>query len=75
MSRNTTPRVQPSAIHGSRRSNSARATALRAGSQLPKAATKSSNTSNGMIRDNGMKLISTGPATSAVPKPAMPKTI
>ncbi|MNP69849.1 hypothetical protein D3C76_1660020 [compost metagenome] len=62
-------------MHGSRRISSGRATALRAGSQLPKAATKSSNTSKGMIRDSGMKLISTGPATSAVPKPAMPKTI
>jgi hypothetical protein len=62
-------------MHGSSRSSSSRTTALRVGSQLPNAATKSSSTSSGMICDRGMKRISMGPATSAVPKPAMPKTM
>ncbi|MNG20162.1 hypothetical protein D3C84_1043920 [compost metagenome] len=74
-SRNTTPSVQPMAMNGSSRSSSPRTTSRREGNRLPKAATKSSSTSSGMIRDSGMKWISTGPATSAVPKPAMPKTM
>ncbi|MNP66706.1 hypothetical protein D3C76_1624460 [compost metagenome] len=50
-----TPKVQPSAMNGNSRSSSSRATALRAGSQLPNAATKSSSTNNGMIFASGMK--------------------
>ncbi|MNE56239.1 hypothetical protein D3C80_1511330 [compost metagenome] len=62
-------------MKGSRRSSSPRTTSRRDGSRLPMAATKSSSTNSGMMRDSGMKWISTGPATSAVPKPAMPKTM
>ncbi len=46
----------------------------RAGSQLPNDALKSSRTSSGMICDSGSTPASNGPATSAVPKPAMPNT-
>ncbi|MNJ80944.1 hypothetical protein D3C77_795170 [compost metagenome] len=63
------------AMHGSNRNSSGLTTSRRDCSRLPKAATKSSSTSNGMIFDSGMNIISTGPATSAVPKPAMPNTI
>ncbi|MNE83197.1 hypothetical protein D3C80_1799910 [compost metagenome] len=62
-------------MNGNSRNNSLRTTSRRDGSRLPNAATKSSSTSSGMMRDNGMKWISTGPATSAVPKPAIPKTM
>ena len=62
-------------MHGSSRSNSGLATSRRDGSRLPNAATKSSSTSSGTIFDNGMNRIRIGPATSAVPNPAMPNTI
>ncbi|MCY1368085.1 hypothetical protein D9M69_550480 [compost metagenome] len=62
-------------MHGSNRNNSGLATSRREGSRLPNAATKSSNTSNGTIFDSGMNRIRIGPATSAVPKPAMPNTM
>ncbi|MNG27103.1 hypothetical protein D3C84_1121840 [compost metagenome] len=62
-------------MQGSNRSNSGFATSRRDGSKLPNAATKSSNTSNGTIFDSGMNRIRIGPATRAVPNPAMPNTM
>ncbi|MNR04995.1 hypothetical protein D3C85_1209960 [compost metagenome] len=62
-------------MHGSNRNSSGLATSRREGNRLPNAATKSSSTSNGTIFDSGMNRIRIGPATSAVPKPAMPNTM
>jgi hypothetical protein len=62
-------------MHGSSRSNSGFATFRREGSRLPNAATKSSSTNSGTIFDSGINTIRIGPATSAVPKPAMPNTM
>lgn len=61
-------------MQGSRRLSSVTAICRRAGSQLPNDALKSSRTSSGMICDSGSTPASNGPATSAVPKPAMPNT-
>lgn len=66
--------AQPSAMQGNSRRSSLPATAWRAVNQLPAEATKSSSTSSGMIRAMGRLLTSSGPATNAVPKPAMPNT-
>ncbi|MNJ78632.1 hypothetical protein D3C77_764330 [compost metagenome] len=74
-SRKITPSVQPTAMHGSSRNSSDRATSRREGNRLPNAATKSSNTSNGTIFDSGMNRIRIGPAINAVPNPAMPNTM
>ncbi|MNR30015.1 hypothetical protein D3C85_1474420 [compost metagenome] len=62
-------------MHGSNRNSSGLATSRREGNRLPNAATKSSKTSKGTIFDSGMNRIRIGPATSAVPKPAMPNTM